>query len=60
MANAGLKVLCESLITCPLVNLHSFRVHWTSITMTGMKDFARSIQLGVFDSLEVLDLSSLI
>lgn len=60
MTNAGLNVLCESLSTCPLVNLHYLRLHWNSITMAGMKEFSRSILLGVFDSLEVLDLSSLI
>lgn len=58
MTNLGLKYFCESLTTSPFVNLQYLRIHWNSITATGMKSLALTISLGVLDSLHVLDLSS--
>lgn len=54
-----MKYFCESLTTSPFVNLQFLRIHWNSITTTGMKSLALSISLGVLDSLHVLDLSSI-
>lgn len=58
MTNGGIKIFCESLNTCPLINLKNLRIHWNSITAGSIKHLALSISLGVLDSLEVLDLSS--
>lgn len=58
MGNSGMKCFCESLTSCPLINLKNLRIHWNSITAGGIKHLALSISLGVLDSLEVLDLSS--
>lgn len=58
MSNVGLRILCESLTTCPLVNLKTLRIFWNSINSVGIKHFSQAISLGVFDSLQVLDLSS--